>query len=70
MNREKNPMGIKGIYGEIGQGQRVAFQKLSIDHYEQEDRPLRVAIDVSIWSFQVQAGQGTPLLVTSCRLSC
>ncbi|PMD61907.1 uncharacterized protein K444DRAFT_558595 [Hyaloscypha bicolor E] len=51
-------MGIKGIYGEIGPGERVALSKLSIEKFEQTGRPLRVAIDVSIWQFQTQAGQG------------
>ncbi|KAH8763400.1 hypothetical protein BGZ57DRAFT_1017914 [Hyaloscypha finlandica] len=51
-------MGIKGIYGEIGPGERVALSKLSIEKFEQTGRPLRIAIDVSIWQFQTQAGQG------------
>ncbi|RDL41350.1 uncharacterized protein BP5553_01329 [Venustampulla echinocandica] len=51
-------MGIKGIYGEIGPGERVALSKLAIEKFEQTSRPLRVAIDVSIWQFQIQAGQG------------
>ncbi|KAJ1338269.1 holliday junction resolvase YEN1 [Microdochium nivale] len=51
-------MGIKGIYKEIGQGQRVSLAKLAITKLEQEGRPLRIAIDISIWQFQAQAARG------------
>ncbi|CZR57963.1 related to DNA repair endonuclease rad2 [Phialocephala subalpina] len=51
-------MGIKGIYGEIGPGERVSLNKLAIETLEKKGRPLRVAIDVSIWQFQTLAGQG------------
>ncbi|KAM3076022.1 hypothetical protein ACMFMG_006466 [Clarireedia jacksonii] len=51
-------MGIKGIYGEIGPGDRVSLVKLSIEKFERTGVPLRVAIDISIWNFQIQAGQG------------
>ncbi|ETS79180.1 hypothetical protein PFICI_09033 [Pestalotiopsis fici W106-1] len=51
-------MGIKGIYKEIGPGQRISLTKLAIDHLEQTGRPLKVAIDISIWQFQVQAAKG------------
>ncbi|KAH8598272.1 hypothetical protein B0O99DRAFT_58312 [Bisporella sp. PMI_857] len=51
-------MGIKGIYGEIGPGKRVALSKLSIEKFIETGRPLRVAIDISIWQFQIQAGKG------------
>ncbi|EPE32596.1 PIN [Glarea lozoyensis ATCC 20868] len=51
-------MGIKGIYAEIGPGERVALSKLAVEAYEKNGRPLRVAIDISIWQFQIQAGQG------------
>ncbi|KAG9234176.1 hypothetical protein BJ875DRAFT_424451 [Amylocarpus encephaloides] len=51
-------MGIKGIYGEIGPGERIALSKLATEAYEKNQRPLRVAIDISIWQFQIQAGQG------------
>lgn len=46
------------IYGEIGPGERVALSKLSIEKFERTGVPLRIAIDISIWSFQIQAGQG------------
>lgn len=46
------------IYKEIGAGQRISLTKLAIDHLEQTGRPLRVAIDISIWQFQVQAAKG------------
>ena len=46
------------ILKEIGKGQRVALAKLAIDHLEKTNRPLRIAIDAAIWSFQNQASQG------------
>ncbi|KAK3906459.1 hypothetical protein C8A05DRAFT_40732 [Staphylotrichum tortipilum] len=51
-------MGIKGIYKEIGPGDRVSLAKLAVETLEQTGRPLRLAIDFSIWQFQVQAGKG------------
>jgi Holliday junction resolvase YEN1 len=49
---------LHSIYGEIGPGERTALLKLAIENFEQTGRPLRIAIDVSIWQFQTQAGQG------------
>lgn len=46
------------IYQEIGPGRRVALARLALLHYEQTQRPLRLAIDVSIWLFQIQASKG------------
>ncbi|KAM3482379.1 hypothetical protein MY5147_000227 [Beauveria neobassiana] len=51
-------MGIKGIYGELGPGQRVSLSKLAADTLKAEGRPLRIAIDVAIWQFQAQAARG------------
>ncbi|KAJ9138586.1 PIN domain-like protein [Coniochaeta hoffmannii] len=51
-------MGIKGIYKEIGAGQRMSLSKLAVQHLEETGRPLRLAIDISIWQFQVQAAKG------------
>jgi Holliday junction resolvase YEN1 len=51
-------MQLHRIYGEIGPGERIALSKLAIENFEQTGRPLRIAIDVSIWQFQTQAGQG------------
>ncbi|KAI9873182.1 MAG: hypothetical protein M1830_000745, partial [Pleopsidium flavum] len=51
-------MGIKGIYGELGPGERVALSKLAVEHFERTGRPLRIAIDISIWQFQIQSGKG------------
>ncbi|KAH9893738.1 hypothetical protein F4778DRAFT_293876 [Xylariomycetidae sp. FL2044] len=51
-------MGIKGIYKEIGTGKRISLTKLAVDKLEETGRPLRVAIDISIWQFQVQAARG------------
>lgn len=47
------------IYKEIGAGQRVALAKLAVDQLEQSGRPLRLAIDISIWQFQIQAAKGS-----------
>ncbi|MCJ1364341.1 hypothetical protein MMC16_003451 [Acarospora aff. strigata] len=51
-------MGIKGIYGELGRGERIALSKLAVEHFERTGRPLRLAIDISIWQFQIQSGKG------------
>ncbi|KAH8906559.1 hypothetical protein BR93DRAFT_968151 [Coniochaeta sp. PMI_546] len=51
-------MGIKGIYKEIGEGQRRSLSKIAVEHLEKTGRPLRLAIDISIWQFQVQAAKG------------
>ncbi|CAI4211549.1 unnamed protein product [Parascedosporium putredinis] len=50
-------MGIKGIYAELGPGQRVSLAKLASETLEKSGRPLRIAVDISIWQFQVQAAQ-------------
>lgn len=46
------------IYPEIGPGRRVALSKLAADKFEETGRPLRIAIDISIWLFQIQASKG------------
>lgn len=51
-------MGIPGIYTEIGNGERIALSKVAVDYLERNGRPLRIAIDISIWQFQIQSGQG------------
>ncbi|KAK5165660.1 hypothetical protein LTR04_001069 [Oleoguttula sp. CCFEE 6159] len=51
-------MGIHGIYKELGPGDRIALSRLSVSHYEKHGRPFRLAIDVSIWLFQIQSGKG------------
>ncbi|SMR50685.1 unnamed protein product [Zymoseptoria tritici ST99CH_1E4] len=51
-------MGISGIFKELGPGQRISLVKLAADHYAAHDRPFRLAIDISIWLFQIQAGKG------------
>lgn len=51
-----------------------AFEKLATEYWTNHNRPLTVAIDTSIWAFQVQAGQkgSNPALRTFyyrlCRL--
>ncbi|GAB7358901.1 hypothetical protein MBLNU230_g4122t1 [Neophaeotheca triangularis] len=51
-------MGIHGIFKEIGPGQRISLAKLSAEHYITHSRPLKLAIDISIWLFQIQSGKG------------
>ncbi|KAI9882730.1 MAG: 26S proteasome regulatory subunit rpn6 [Watsoniomyces obsoletus] len=51
-------MGIKGLFNEIGPGQRISLARLSAEKFEETGRPFRLAIDASIWSFQTQSGQG------------
>lgn len=46
------------IYKEIGPGRRVALSKLAVEKFEETGRPLRIAIDTSIWLFQIQASKG------------
>lgn len=46
------------IYKEIGPGQRIALSKLAVDKFEETGRPLRIAVDISIWLFQIQASKG------------
>src|SRR5271154_5607895 len=43
---------------EIGKGERIALSKLAVEHLEKTGRPFRIAIDVAIWQFQNQSGQG------------
>jgi Holliday junction resolvase YEN1 len=42
----------------IGCGERIALSKLAITYLERTARPVRIAVDISIWLFQVQAGRG------------
>lgn len=49
---------VLSLYKEIGSGERVALSKLAVQHYEKYGRPFRLAIDISIWSFQNQAANG------------
>ena len=46
------------IYKEIGPGERTALSKLAVEHIERTGTPLRIAIDISIWQFQIQSGEG------------
>lgn len=36
----------------------MALSKLAIEKFEETGRPLRIAIDTSIWLFQIQASKG------------
>ncbi|KAH0542774.1 hypothetical protein FGG08_002822 [Glutinoglossum americanum] len=46
------------IYGEIGPGVRIALSKLATEKFLETGRPLRIAVDVSIWQFQIKSGKG------------
>lgn len=49
---------VRSIYKEIGPGKRIALSKLALEKFEETGRPLRIAIDTSIWLFQIQASKG------------
>ncbi|PYH40141.1 crossover junction endodeoxyribonuclease [Aspergillus saccharolyticus JOP 1030-1] len=51
-------MGIPGLTQAIGTGERIALSKLAIGHLERNARPIRVAVDISIWLFQVRSARG------------
>ncbi|KAL1954267.1 hypothetical protein VTO42DRAFT_1453 [Malbranchea cinnamomea] len=51
-------MGIPGLINEIGSGERVSLAKFCIRFLASHSRPPRIAVDVSIWLFQAQAGRG------------
>jgi hypothetical protein len=54
------------IYKEIGPGKRVALSKLAVEKFEETGRPLRIAIDTSIWLFQIQASKGSNFMSWAC----
>ncbi|EEP82427.1 predicted protein [Uncinocarpus reesii 1704] len=51
-------MGIPGLVQELGSGDRISLAKFAIDHLQRTARPVRIAVDASIWLFQVQSAQG------------
>ncbi|KAI9371867.1 hypothetical protein BJX61DRAFT_485586 [Aspergillus egyptiacus] len=51
-------MGIPGLINALGPGERISLSKLAISHLERTSRPIRIAVDISIWLFQVQASRG------------
>ncbi|KAL1857848.1 hypothetical protein Plec18170_003072 [Paecilomyces lecythidis] len=51
-------MGIPGLINAIGPGDRIALSRLAITHLERTSQPIRIAVDISIWLFQVQSGRG------------
>ena len=46
------------LYNELGKGKREALAKLAIEKLEQAGRPFRLAVDISIWQFQILSGKG------------
>jgi Holliday junction resolvase YEN1 len=52
------PANSNRLINALGAGERIALSKLAVSHLEREQRPIRVAVDISIWLFQVQAGRG------------
>jgi Holliday junction resolvase YEN1 len=57
------------IYKEFGPGDRISLCKLAVDTLEETGRPLRLAIDFSIWQFQVQAAKGILVLPYHCSFA-
>ncbi|PWY80368.1 exonuclease [Aspergillus sclerotioniger CBS 115572] len=51
-------MGIPGLIHAIGAGERLSLSRLAVTHLERTAKPIRIAVDISIWLFQVQAGRG------------
>ncbi|CRG92540.1 Flap endonuclease GEN homolog 1 [Talaromyces islandicus] len=51
-------MGIPGLNKAIGSSDRIALSRLAVKHLEATRRPIRIAVDISIWLFQLQAGRG------------
>ncbi|RAK98249.1 crossover junction endodeoxyribonuclease [Aspergillus ibericus CBS 121593] len=51
-------MGIPGLIHAIGAGERISLSRLAVTHLQHTERPIRIAVDISIWLFQVQAGRG------------
>ncbi|RAO64865.1 uncharacterized protein BHQ10_000877 [Talaromyces amestolkiae] len=51
-------MGIPGLGKAIGNADRIALSRFAIRHLEVSKRPIRIAVDISIWLFQLQAGRG------------
>ncbi|KAK5110546.1 hypothetical protein LTR62_005738 [Meristemomyces frigidus] len=51
-------MGIHGLFRELGPAPRISLAKLASDHFTTTGQPLRLAIDIQIWLFQIQCGKG------------
>ncbi|KAK5735687.1 hypothetical protein LTR17_008038 [Elasticomyces elasticus] len=51
-------MGIHGLLKELGPPPRHSLATLSATHYTTHSRPMVLAIDISIWLFQIQSGKG------------
>ena len=51
-------LAVNSIYKQIGPGERTALSQIAVQHLEKTGRPLRIAIDISIWQFQILSGQG------------
>jgi holliday junction resolvase YEN1 len=61
--------GFSRIYGEIV-GERVALSKLATDRFVRAGRPFRVAVDISIWQYQVQSSKGESGLAPALFCVC
>ncbi|KAF8542826.1 PIN domain-like protein, partial [Trichophaea hybrida] len=46
------------LYAELGPGERISLAKYASEHHTRTGRRLHIAVDASIWSFQVQSGKG------------
>lgn len=55
---EKPQLTDNRLINAIGAGERVSLAKVAGLHLERTARPIRIAVDISIWLFQVQASRG------------
>nr|POE63117.1 flap endonuclease gen like 1 [Quercus suber] len=51
-------MGIHGLFKNLGPPPRQSLAAISNCHFITNGRPFRLAIDISIWLFQIQSGKG------------
>lgn len=47
----------------------MALSRLALDKFEETGRPFRIAIDVSIWLFQIQAGKGDQVFIDNLNVA-
>ncbi|KAI5296565.1 hypothetical protein KEM52_000013 [Ascosphaera acerosa] len=51
-------MGIPGLINYIGSGERVSLAAFAVRFLQERRRPIRIAIDISIWLYQMKASKG------------
>lgn len=57
---------VNSLWKHLGDGKRVSLAAFAAQFYLEHGRPLRLAVDIAIWLFQIQSGQGgtNPILRT------